>query len=249
MKPRSAASGDLLESRRQDEIEADKFSGFALQRLGATKEDAIAWVDGIPDPGPNSTHPRPKDRMAAIIAGWQRGVTVVAGWPGQVPPPPGPQGQHSVCRVVGANDDLKIRREPNGDAEIVYALPAKTSGIGVDLNSCHKPAKSTASWCFVTFGGHQGWSAQRFLGDCQSSPQAPRPQVVSCNVERVTDDLKIRMGPGTEYPHVYAMPADARGIQVDSAKCQTAGDGGRWCPVRYLSYQGWAFSGYLGSCR
>ncbi len=248
IRPRSAGSGDLLESRRQDELQADKFSGFALGMLGANKDDAIAWLNGIPDPGQNSTHPGPKQREEAITAGWRLSAERVAGWPGQVPPPPTSRGQYSLCQAIGVSDNLKIRREPNGDAEIVYAMAAKATGIEVDLSTCHRPSDSSANWCFITFSGHQGWSAQRFLGECRPSGIS-RPQVVSCNVEGVSDDLKIRTGPGIEFPQVYAMPADAQGVAVDSAKCQTDSEGGRWCRVRYLNYHGWAFSGFLGRCK
>jgi hypothetical protein len=55
------------------EIEADKFSGYVMQRLGATVEQAKAAMEKIGTDRASATHPAKKDRLAAINAGWDMG--------------------------------------------------------------------------------------------------------------------------------------------------------------------------------
>jgi hypothetical protein len=52
------------------EIEADKFSGYVMQRLGATLDQAKAAMQKIGTAQQTSTHPAKKDRLVAIEAGW-----------------------------------------------------------------------------------------------------------------------------------------------------------------------------------
>lgn len=55
------------------EIEADKFSGYVMQKLGATVEQAKAAMEKIGTDRASATHPAKKDRLAAISAGWEMG--------------------------------------------------------------------------------------------------------------------------------------------------------------------------------
>jgi hypothetical protein len=52
------------------ELEADKFSGYVMQRLGATVEQAKAAMEKIGTDRATTTHPAKKDRLTAIAAGW-----------------------------------------------------------------------------------------------------------------------------------------------------------------------------------
>jgi hypothetical protein len=52
------------------ELEADKFSGYVMQRLGATVEQAKAAMEKIGTDRATTTHPSKKDRLTAIAAGW-----------------------------------------------------------------------------------------------------------------------------------------------------------------------------------
>lgn len=57
-------------SRPPLELEADFFSGFILERLGAQIEDATAVIEQFaPDAG-STTHPRKQTRLESIRAGW-----------------------------------------------------------------------------------------------------------------------------------------------------------------------------------
>lgn len=55
----------------RDELEADQFSGFVLARLGATEAETVSAAAKILPEQPTPTHPGRKDRIAAILHGWQ----------------------------------------------------------------------------------------------------------------------------------------------------------------------------------
>lgn len=56
-------------SRPPTELEADKFSGFALYRMGADLEESLAVFNLFPDAG-SDTHPGRGARVAAVTNGW-----------------------------------------------------------------------------------------------------------------------------------------------------------------------------------
>lgn len=67
---------------RAYELEADYFSGFILQKMGATLEEAQAVMNLLRD-HPNMTdHPPQAERLAAIAQGWQEAArqATLAGW-------------------------------------------------------------------------------------------------------------------------------------------------------------------------
>jgi hypothetical protein len=52
------------------EIEADAFSGYVMQKEGATLEQALAAMTAIGTDRETATHPKKSDRLAAITRGW-----------------------------------------------------------------------------------------------------------------------------------------------------------------------------------
>jgi hypothetical protein len=52
------------------EIEADAFSGYVMQKEGATLEQALAAMTAIGTERETATHPKKTDRLAAITRGW-----------------------------------------------------------------------------------------------------------------------------------------------------------------------------------
>lgn len=68
-------NGHTLEnsgSRPKIELEADYYSGFVLQRMGATMAEARAAMEKFGDPTGSATHPAKYDRLAAIANGWTK---------------------------------------------------------------------------------------------------------------------------------------------------------------------------------
>ena len=63
-------SGD----RPRMELEADEFSGFILQKMGASLPEAQAAMALISNPYGTSTHPPRHDRLEAIRRGWEKAL-------------------------------------------------------------------------------------------------------------------------------------------------------------------------------
>jgi hypothetical protein len=61
---------DTLISQHTRELEADKFAGFVLFRLGATLEQAEIVIRKIAGDIPSLTHPAKEERLIAIRKGW-----------------------------------------------------------------------------------------------------------------------------------------------------------------------------------
>lgn len=61
----------------RDELEADEFSGFVLARLGASLAETTSAAARILPEQATPTHPGRKDRIAAIVHGWQNAEALV----------------------------------------------------------------------------------------------------------------------------------------------------------------------------
>ena len=77
------------------ELEADKFSGFVLYKMGASRGDALTALNAlVPAEAPaGSTHPARRQRVAALTEGWDQACVqtgrgdCASGTPGSAPPP------------------------------------------------------------------------------------------------------------------------------------------------------------------
>jgi len=69
------------------EIEADAFSGYVMQKLGAGLNESIAAISAIATDRGSSTHPAKKDRVDAITRGWTAAKNTNTA-PTTVPPNP-----------------------------------------------------------------------------------------------------------------------------------------------------------------
>lgn len=61
------------------EIEADAFSGYVMQKLGANLNESLAAMNAIATDQASSSHPGKKDRLAAITRGWNAAKAEVPG--------------------------------------------------------------------------------------------------------------------------------------------------------------------------
>lgn len=66
----------LLEAdaRPNLELEADRFSGFILAKMGASMEEACVAMDAYGSNTASDTHPAKRTRIAAIVNGWKEAV-------------------------------------------------------------------------------------------------------------------------------------------------------------------------------
>jgi uncharacterized membrane protein YgcG len=53
-----------------NEIEADAFSGYVMQKFGATLDQSVAAIKAIASDRASATHPAKNDRVTAITRGW-----------------------------------------------------------------------------------------------------------------------------------------------------------------------------------
>lgn len=70
---------DQYGSRPATELEADEFSGFVLQRMGAALPDAQAALALISSPAGSKTHPPKYRRLESIASGWNNAVSNTKG--------------------------------------------------------------------------------------------------------------------------------------------------------------------------
>lgn len=61
-------------SSHAQELEADRFAGFALGRLGATLSQATRWTQDLSEDG-SSSHPPRRQRIIAASDGWRLGAS------------------------------------------------------------------------------------------------------------------------------------------------------------------------------
>ncbi len=82
-------SGHTIESKGSnpnDELEADKFSGFVLYKMGATLEQSLAAMELLGSTHESSTHPARDRRLRAIENGWNEANETR--YNAAIPPPP-----------------------------------------------------------------------------------------------------------------------------------------------------------------
>lgn len=79
---------DFAGQNHRVELEADRYAGFILGRMGATHDEAIAAVGAIGAGTGSSTHPPRDQRVQIVSLGWNDGVGPARARP--EPPPPAP---------------------------------------------------------------------------------------------------------------------------------------------------------------
>ena len=77
---------DTKTSPHKIELEADKFSGFILYKLGATKSQATSAIKMLGNENESVSHPSKRNRIIAIENGWEEAATLR--YEGAIPPPP-----------------------------------------------------------------------------------------------------------------------------------------------------------------
>src|SRR5690606_38394645 len=105
-------------SQPPTELEADKFSGFVLYKMGASLDDAQLALGKLVAEGPDGrTHPGRGKRMAAIAEGWKQACE---------------QQGHAECAIL-----------PRADASAVASAPPVASAPRVAPGPAASPAAAT----------------------------------------------------------------------------------------------------------
>jgi hypothetical protein len=155
-------------SRPEIELEADFYSGFVLQRLGASLADAQVAMEHFASEQASQTHPAKRDRLAAIASGWEqscdRDPSCRAGSTETEPPSVDPTPASSPNSCEYANDDECD--EPD------------LCDPGTDTNDCRPSGRSTAN------GDPSPVAAQMCYtnwGSCPMMVSIPVGSVCNCN--------------------------------------------------------------------
>lgn len=121
-------------SRPQKELEADRFSGFVMQRLGATLDEAVVAIKTFGDEKPTYSHPAKTVRVEAIRQGWLDAANInskpaaSATQPQVVSKTPAP----SQSKVVLVNEPSQEEEEEEDENENVGCVAGTCeSGLGI----------------------------------------------------------------------------------------------------------------------
>ena len=145
------------------ELEADYFSGYVMEKLGATLEEAKVAMNRIASPSASSTHPAKADRLNAIERGWNyaRGVTNTS--PSDNPPP-APQPQQNPPPSTNDASWIYLSLYGNSDMSVYLSDDGK--------NFQEVPLKTTQPFVFkfeiynygwLRFGNRSGTKTYRLL--------------------------------------------------------------------------------------
>lgn len=88
-------------SRPPIELEADKFSGYVLYRMGASLDQAQAAMKIVANDQGTSTHPGKSARLAAITNGWLNAKELTQDKPDTKAPSPSPVPQPQPPTIPG----------------------------------------------------------------------------------------------------------------------------------------------------
>ena len=94
-------------ARPELELEADRFSGFIMAKMGATMNDACLAIEAYIGNTASTTHPGKRTRLAAIVNGWKEAMEGISVVPQEVPSD-SPEGSY-IINVVGTAKYLTIR--------------------------------------------------------------------------------------------------------------------------------------------
>ena len=113
------------------ELEADYFSGYVMEKLGASLQEAKAAMNRIASERASSTHPAKADRLSAIERGWNyaRGNTTTsdntpAPQPQQNPPPSTNDASWIYLSLYGNNEMTVFLSD---DGKKFTAVPLNTT--------------------------------------------------------------------------------------------------------------------------
>lgn len=154
---------DFAGQNHRVELEADRYAGFILGRMGATHEEAMAAVGAIGSGTASSTHPPRDQRIQIVSLGWNDGVggqqrrTAAAPVPPQQPPP---QPQYTPPPAAPAPSP-PAAATPAAGSRLSYAyrvgtrLEGSTITIAPQANveTCRKSCDDTVGCVGYQFGG------------------------------------------------------------------------------------------------
>ena len=122
-------------SRPNLELEADKYSGFILQKMGSSLSDARAAMEAIAPVQGSNTHPGKSARLAAIANGWLAAEALERDAPDpQTPAPdPTPQPTPNPAPTPAPTPTYVSRAVFHGDVNAYY-ITSTNEIVGITPN-------------------------------------------------------------------------------------------------------------------
>lgn len=163
-------------SKPDIELEADRFSGFVVGKLGGSLDSASAAMRQVGSDQGSATHPGREARLAAIRAGWEDAVSG-AGVPPTAPTPTSTGSRLSAICAFNSGPRVGTRVNYAPLPPVAVGLPchdgAQSSGI---VASDEEPVQSagTSTLCRFNNGPRSGTSVDY-------APQAPIPIGSPCH--------------------------------------------------------------------
>lgn len=161
-------------SRPPIELQADRFAGHVVKRLGGSLDDALACFRQMNASG-STTHPPRSARLEAVTKGWKEALApalprIPRSEPAPEPPAPeqprsrpseGPtkRVKHSVSLGY-----LNMRSGPGTNYSVVVRVPAGSTGVRI-TGSCVRAQDGSSKYpfCKVEWKGHRGWLSSNGL--------------------------------------------------------------------------------------
>ncbi|RYY50596.1 MAG: hypothetical protein EOO06_03310 [Chitinophagaceae bacterium] len=166
-------------SRYDLELEADRFSGFVLAKMGATLDEACVAMDNYGSDAASQTHPAKRTRIAAITNGWKNGAPGIASNISSRTP------DLYIINVVGVDkyitlrnrrlsaDEYKIANSGTPDAELINRQTVMTNlqnGVPVEILASDEVTYQVKA--YTTAGIMEGYIVRRFAGVATVSKKA-----------------------------------------------------------------------------
>jgi hypothetical protein len=140
---------DFAGQNHRVELEADRYAGFILGRMGATHEEAIAAIDGIGAGAASITHPPRDQRIQIVSLGWNDGAG-------------GAQSRRPVDRPIATPPPPPPALAPPGRPSRVsyaYRVGTRLEGSTITIapqatvEDCRRSCDETARCVGYQFGG------------------------------------------------------------------------------------------------
>jgi Caspase domain len=114
------------------ELEADKYSGFILQKLGASREQAVLPMAMIGTDEPSATHPARAKRVEEVGRGWD---DAAGGQGANIIRPSEPAGPR-VALLIGNSDYRHVPKVKNSKNDVL-ALQRELKRLGFVTTTVH----------------------------------------------------------------------------------------------------------------
>ena len=223
-------------SRPEIELEADKFSGFVLRKMGAPLADATRMILAIGTDHATPTHPAKAQRVAAIREGWaqacrQAGSPDCAGTPAPAPVTTPAMTPLPTRVALPAADAIPLKHDRFVHDETGRLDPARVKVIEAQLYALAKD--KGAEFALLVVNDLKGMSAQDYAWAMMRQLRVGKLDVGNGAVAVVAPRQRqaaVAFGPGFAREAEFSKPDQQLLQWIDAAwrYCDDADGCGGW---------------------